>query len=292
MQSRISVLEYYDVFDIRRKTTDNTTNVTTGGLPKKDNQVSVYNPFSGFSNDAVYPNTTADNVAVGMKTRTPAAMTSIYIDGDGSILCYPPNVSVPYWSKIVFRCFDYHVNPHKISDVASKFDAYAKSFANYEVLHQLQPTYYSEIFGEDANMDYPLPELAYGLNDTGNILPAPFTGKDFSGVSKSYVNSTISVMDMKDCPIFLKFDQYQSRTKVIFSGCDKNYAHDVEFKFGYHHGQMQPIKLNLSLTCNTPINDIEHREYVWNENLDYKDIALLLNKCYWSIEWIYEPDTH
>ena len=163
MQSRVSVLEYYDVFDIRRKTTDGTLSHSTGGLPRYDNQVSVYNPFSGFSNAETYPNTVADNIPVGMKNRTPAAISSIYIAVGGDIYCYPPNVSVPYWTKIIFRCFDYHISPRTIESVTSKFDTYAKSFANYEVLHQLQPTYYSNVFGDDANMDYPLPELAYGF---------------------------------------------------------------------------------------------------------------------------------
>ena len=55
---------------------------------------------------------------------------------------------------------------------------------------------------------------------------------------------------------------------------------------------MEPIKLNLSLSCNNPItfeDTVNNTVEKYNGNLIKTDIEGLLNKCYWCIEWIYNP---
>ena len=109
--------------------------------------------------------------------------------------------------------------------------------------------------------------------------------------SNATFNGTIT--NYSESPLFLKFDNYQSRSKVIFSGCDKTRNPDIEFKFGYQHGNMEPIKLNLALSASNPLvsnvgspNPSYDR---FNQNLTREQIEAILVKCYWCIEWIYEP---
>ena len=292
MQSRISVLEYYDLFDIATDTTQVppalTNDLKLDQVPTDIKVDYVTNPFRGFSNNAVYPNTAYDNVVVTGKHKAAHAITSIHIEDNGDVLCYPPNVSVPYWSKVVFRCFDYQYTPHKVNGADSALNPILN---NYQNVGTYEPAYVFYDVGTATN--YVVPPEYYGKQDTTASWPAPFTSADFTGIPANGVQLPIYDGNYSNAPLFLKFDQYQSRTKVIFSGCDKNYAHDVEFKFGYQHGQMQPLKMNLSLTCNTPLTDITNPTTKhWNYNLNKDDINKLLVKCYWSVEWIYEPDMH
>ena len=77
---------------------------------------------------------------------------------------------------------------------------------------------------------------------------------------------------------------------MIFSGVDRTRNPDVEFRFSYRKGQMEPLKLNLSLSANIPVNDINSSDK-YNQNLKYSDIKKLLKSCYWCIEWVYEYES-
>ena len=94
--------------------------------------------------------------------------------------------------------------------------------------------------------------------------------------------------DYSETPLFLKFDRYPSRSKVIFSSCDKTRNPDIEFSFNGEQNSMEPIKLNLSLSASQPSTDLTTPTTKYNPNLSRAEIENLLTKCYWCIEWIYE----
>ena len=260
----IRISEYYDLFDVKCKRADNTTTVVVDNLPNGITDTHHTNTFSGFSNwtnfntqqvDRYNPNVAqTSSVEITAQHKAPQAISNIDIDDNGNILCYPPNVSVPYWNKIIFRNFDYQITAHTSTN-------YDSAVARY-------------------------------LNEIGVFYPAyvPDSGSPNGYVPTSnhgdVFNATL--LDYKDVPVFLKYDEYRSRSKVIFSSVDKTRNPDIEHNFGYHYGQMQPIKLNLSLTCNNPQTDAT---YYYNHNLTRTEISNLFTKCYWSIEWIYERET-
>lgn len=112
------------------------------------------------------------------------------------------------------------------------------------------------------------------------------------GYKATNTNIQGKITNFSNSPLFLKFDNYQSRSKVIFSGCDKTRNPDIEFKFGYQHGNMEPIKLNLALSCSNPlVSNVGNAPSYdrFNQNLTREQIEAILIKCYWCIEWIYEP---
>lgn len=250
MRQVIKVNEYYDLFDIKTITTTTPTEPTAGilanltNVPTAIKNTHQYNPFRGFWNNNEYEEqqTPDDNIPITGKIKSPQAANSLRIDDNGDIWCYPPNVSVPYWSRVIFRNYDYD------------FTAYP------------QGGYASLIDKKGAKV------FTYGPDDSGVIVPG-------------------EIYDYSHIPLFLRFDEYPSRSKVIFSQCDKTRNPDIDFRFAYQKGQMEPIKLNLSLSANTPIRDPLTPSNTYNNNLRKQDIENLLQTCYWCIEWIYEPDT-
>lgn len=297
--SRVSVSEYYDIFDVKRvNQTYTTPGVST--LPSEIVNTPMTNYPFGFRNEAnAYTSQpeyfTANGgggytvASVTNKDKAPQAVSAIRVDSNGDIWCYPPNVSVPYWTKIIFRNYDYTVCPHKVDDgdgagpTDSPYSTYIDTNYTTVIVKELDPYH---TLGVDSHV--PVPREWWGKDSTATAAaPAPWTGEDLSNDIGHLGNDVIC--DWKQVPLFLKFDQYQSRSKVVFSRCDKTRNPDIEFKFGYQHNQMEPIKLNLSLTANIPIRDTLHAATYYNENLTYKDIERLLSKCYWCIEWVYEP---
>ena len=136
----IRITEYYDCFDVKTSDAGVISSVQNTALPDSivsNNNTNAFNGFNNFAQDAKYnignsgfatntlssvdnigsnynaaANTGAsDLIVVAGKHKAPQAINSIDIDDNGNILCYPPNVSVPYWSRVVFKHFDYEINP-------------------------------------------------------------------------------------------------------------------------------------------------------------------------------------
>lgn len=249
MRQVIRVNEYYDLFDIKNITTT-TPSEPEGGIlnsltnvPTNIKDTQQYNPFRGFWNNNEY-NTQQlprDIIAITGKIKSPQAANSLKIDDNGDIWCYPPNVSVPYWSRVIFRNYDYCFNNEPSGNYKDLIGTLGLRYFEYEI-------------------------------------------------SETEVRAG-QILEGSHIPLFLRFDEYPSRSKVIFSECDKTRNPDIDFRFAYHKGQMEPIKLNLSLSANAPIRDPLTPGNTYNYNLSKEDISGILQSCYWCIEWIYEPDT-
>lgn len=259
----VRISEYYDVFDVKYDTSlNNESLVNTENLPKGLIPTQETNTFSGFNNfpttnpaSSIQPYNAANSqyVEIAGKHKAPQVIANIDILENGDIICYPPNVSVPYWNKIIFRNFDYQCQPANDFKYKTVVDNYLNKITYF------YPRYIAN------NPDYLTPDKSAGT-----------------------INDTEYIIDYSEVPVFLKFDEYRSRSKVVFSQVDKHRNPDIEFNFGYHHGQMEPIKLNISLSCNNPIRN---GQYQYNFNLNRTDIEKLLKKCYWSIEWVYERES-
>lgn len=296
MRQVIKVNEYYDLFDIKNITTTTTSEPTAGTLTSLTNvpaaikDTQQYNPFRGFWNNEQY-NTQQlayDNTPITGQIKSPQAQNSLRIDDNGDIWCYPPNVSVPYWSRVIFRNYDYDFAAVPTGNYSEIIDRKGSKVLQY----QQAPTTSLTLDNLEA-VEVPIPENLWKKNNTdGSIDPRSQFKHNYSayGVDGSVFYGTI--YDYSHLPLFLRFDEYPSRSKVIFSECDKTRNPDIEYRFAYQKGQMEPIKLNLSLSANTPIRDPSTPGNIYNYNLRKEDIKNLLQTCYWCIEWIYEPDTH
>lgn len=276
----IIISEYYDLFEINKIAANNTQqNINSYNLYDGVNAPNTHtnaeiiptnqtNPFIGFWNDnnfnAGNPN---NNVVVAGKSFSPQGYNNIYVEDDGTINCFPPNVSVPHWTKIIFRNFDYNINPANDSPQLAYLQKQTQS------------------------LSFTLPDLSTAgvqLLDSKDHT-TPFY--DFTGSylwSNNNVKGTIT--DYYNTPLFLKYDEYPSQSKVIFSGCDKTRNPDIEFNFNNQHNQNEPIKLYLSLSASRSGYDTttQHR---FNTKLTKSELNKLLNSCYWCVEWIYNPET-
>ena len=291
MRQTIRVNEYYDLFDI--KTLNSVTSQATTNVPSVIPNTEQTNPFRGFWNDTNY-NTAQkplDLITVIDKYKSPQATNSLTIDDKGNIYCYPPNVSVPYWSKIIFRNYDYTINPNTDTSVNPLYLTLREIASS----HVQQYTFPFMNYTKDSlTVNVPIPYALWNENNTtGTIINQDVWKQDFSNVSGVSLPFN-TFYDFSKVPLFLRFDEYPSRSKVIFSGCDKTRNPDIEFRFDYKKGQMEPIKLNLSLSANTPVRapidfDAATPVGTYNLNLELKDIQNNLKSCYWCIEWIYEP---
>lgn len=272
----VRVSEYYDVFDVKKLIANpyTVTTITDRQLPTGITDTNNTNTFNGFSNWSNFSsqstkpndysgaqtqgtanpanNIQASSVAITGQSKAPQVIANIRIDENGDIWCYPPNVSVPHWTKVIFRNYDYNCDVH----ASTHYNAYLTSF------HK-EFTYESPNMVQDGSDYKPDPDSTETITDN-------------------------KITDYESIPVFLKFDEYPSRSKVIFSKVDKTRNPDIEFRFGYAKGQMEPIKVNLSFSCNTPSTD---QTYTYNRNLTRDEIEKLFNKCYWSIEWVYERES-
>ena len=332
MSKTIRVNEYYDLFDVI--TTSGSTTTAPTNIPNNIKDSNEYNSFRGFSNweDFKANNLTLDTlhppnripvniVEISGKYKSPQATSSIKVDENGDIWCYPPNVSVPYWSRIIFRNFDYKINEteetkdrlipdRKTYDISGAYtmspwtddDGFIPKFIIVEITqndvdnnwttpdgyHPLAgEKIYLQLWGIDIATTYKVGDVpAYPEN-----FPDRFEDKDYSELTGFPLDLKLSgtSKDYSNSPLFLRFDEYPSRSKVIFSSCDKTRNPDIEFSFSYHKGQMEPIKLNLSLSANVPVNDFTTGGK-YNQNLSKSDIEDILKSCYWCIEWICDKD--
>lgn len=340
MTKSIRVNEYYDLFDVKTKRADGPLEPATEGsntntnIPNSIKPSNEYNSFRGFSN---WENFRANNltldtsnppnlipvniVEITGKHKSPQATSSIKVDENGDIWCYPPNVSVPYWSRIIFRNFDYKINESsstKARLVPDKKSYYLNSISYVEPwapsINEFIPRIIEvEITDNDAANEWETPSgskpsagtviecILWGkdtsIYKTGTIpaypenFPEKYQDEDFTNVNgwKDDFDISGSSSDYTNSPLFLRFDEYPSRSKVIFSGVDKTRNPDIEFNFNYHKGQMEPIKLNLSLSANIPFTDIDNSQ-LFNANMNKKEIESMLKACYWCIEWICDKD--
>ena len=309
------VSEYYDLFDVKATVNGSDSRITGNAtvdivdpnsqiqaLPddivyKNSTTATATNPFRGFWNNKFYnyngasdatntPNDQkAKDIAVIKGThKAPQAVNQLRIDENGDIWCYPPNVSVPYWTRIIFRNYDYSIN---MDEASSKYLGMPKNKSSGK--SDALPFYY------DNGAYYPIPRYNHGIelwNKDCTLLAvdAPYQ-HDFTGISGVLEGVGSYEENRNETPLFLKFDEYPSRSKVIFSQSDKTRNPDIEHRFSYHKGQMEPIKLNLSFTASQYIND-EISGDRYNVNLSRLDMFHNISKCYWCIEWIYEPETH
>ena len=308
MKRQIRINEYYDLFDVKL-TSSSVELKNNDSLPTAISNTFKTNPFQGFNNfeqsstfssvsnlgSAYNPpptNTGArDLIQVTGKQAADGTYSSLKVDEDGSIWCYPPNVSVPCWDRLIFRNFDYTVQPHNITSAST--DDSVRRLAEliddlYLFSYECEPMINSEL---------PIPEYTigidgkkvklWGVNKSADANLPSYYKCDFT----NYVGNYAPIKDYVNVPIFLKFDNYQSKSKVIFSGCDKSRNPDIEFRFGYEHGSNEPIKFNLSLSANNRVNDVAGTSW-FNQNLTKNEIEKLMVKCYWCVEWIHEPKTN
>lgn len=285
LRKPIIISEYYDLFEFNKSALNITSedinhyNTAQNAAITPTNQT---NPFIGFWNNnnfnAGNPN---NNVVIAGKAFSPQAYNNVYIEDDGTINCFPPNVSVPHWTKIIFRNFDYNFSNAPIGDYAGPVNR----IANKPFTYEFPPTTYYNLHNKYA----PIPSNLWGQdNDDGSIDNRSWLQQDFSELYG--FNYTGSFYDYNNCPLFLKYDEYPSRSKVIFSNCDKTRNPDIEFNFNNQHNQNEPIKLYLSLSASNSGYDTNagHR---FNTKLSKRDIEDLLNNCYFCVEWIYNPET-
>ena len=291
------VNEYYDLFDVKTYLdSGNLVNELTNNdsLPNDIRPTHETNPFRGFSNWSNFNSSNPwDTVEITGKYKAPQAINNIKVDDDGSIWCYPPgNTGTPYWDEIIFRNFDYQIQPHDI-DPTNNDD---KSSWQYEQL--IENTYLSsyEVYpiscDVSTSLQAPTPQVIvdsggnvvalWGANNSSTANIPDIFKHDYTGV----YGLKEPIYDYSNVPLFLKFDQYTSRSKVIFSSCDKTRNPDITFKFGYEHGNMEPIRLTLSLSASNPLTDITTQTTRYNQPLTKREINKLLTKCYWCIEWV------
>ena len=272
----VRVNEYYDLFDVKK--ISNTVSTALTNITDNIENTNTTNPFSGFSNWSDFndnnktlttpPATYTPNnqISIVGKHKAPQAINPVHIEDNGDIWCYPPNVSVPYWNKIIFRNFDYNIsvagdflykNGVRKNQSIVNFNLVDLTTSNVELLDTGEP-----------------PDTVYTFN--GDLM---WKNNKLTGTIDNY-NAT---------PIFLRFDEYPSRSKVIFSRCDKTRNPDIEHRFSYHKSQMEPIKLNISMAASVPTRDIDANfNNTYNQNLTKVEISKLLDSCYFCIEWIYE----
>lgn len=330
MTKSIRVNEYYDLFDVY---VDENLVTSVTNLPSAIGSTSEYNGFRGFSNwDNFYDNNktlttppatyTANNVIeITGKHKSSQANNTIRIDDNGNIYCYPPNVSVPYWSRLIFRNFDYSIKDSDwVKDnIANAFVKNIKLESKYEIdplmvdntpsVEPIPPYITIKATQEDVDNGYEYDDgvvtagedMTFILWNTDTVIyknndvyPTNFNLKyrrDFSFTNGFEANANITgtSTDYSTVPLFLRFDEYQSRSKVIFSGVDKTRNPDIEFNFGYKKGQMEPIKLNLSLSAGIPLR-VPTSGAKYNQNLSKAQIEELLSSCYWCVEWICDLD--
>lgn len=311
MSRSVRLSEYYDLFDVKM---DTSLGVPTAELKNNDvlndniQDTNMTNPFHGFSNwkdfkannqtydMSNYPATIPTNIAtITGKHFSPQALNTVSINENGDILCYPPNVPVPYWTKVIFRNFDFQFQPH---DIDGNKDEDFKAYSYLDMINEKYLTHYENIpySHESADVYAPVPEfmydnqtpphlarLWYSDQSTNSHLP-PIYQQDFTGVG----GVKTLIYDYDNVPLFLRYPEYRSRSHVIFSACDKTRNPDIEHVFGYNHGATEPIVLNLSMSASNFITDINTPGTKYNENLDKNTIEKLLIKCYWCIEWVYE----
>lgn len=221
------------------------------------------NPFRGFYNSkdfyTVYP---GNPVTIQGKHFAPHAFNSVNVLEDGTIECFPPPVHPVGWKSVTFKCFIYKFKSVNLN----RFTNYIMNFNKL----------YSSIFPY-----YTTESVTRGGSTVSgtcpNILPMAA-----SGLSPTYgaVEDSEAIQDYDKCPLFIKWDEYPSRSKVVMSRKSKC----LTYIFGQPWGPEEPIRLSLSLSGSMSGYD-EQLKTRFNTKLTQSDIADLLIACSFSIEW-------
>ena len=228
------------------------------------------NPFRGFFNVTDVINGTNFNtenptftVAIQGKHFAPQAFNSVNILTDGTIECFPPPIHPVGWKSVTFKCFSYKMNLYNSS---SKFSNYIND--NYLDGVTQTCAYYRDETKDGVNYHYP--ELVPEAYDP----PIPETPTPGSRTAQNQLTK------YDKCPLFIKWDEYPSRSKVVMSRKSKC----LTYVFGQPWGPDEPIRLSLSLSGSMSGYD-EKLKTRFNTKLDQQDIADLLIACSFVIEW-------
>lgn len=280
------ITEYYDLFQYSRWDDGGYTNEAARFNTYNDVAENEYNaniadtnttnPFRGFSNEPDFAAANPFNSEViSDKKLTASTYNNIHIEDDGTVSCMPPNVSVPYWSKVIFKTFNVIIN----------------NTSQLDTIH---------LRGMFQRLKWLIPETTTTTSGTltpdSSTPPATYT-IDSIATTQSVVPPGVRqhetlIEDMTNTPIFLKFDEYPSFSKVVLSSDNRYKNNEVVHTFGYQHSAMEPIKLYLSISASkSGYDEINHT--LTNTKINREELERLLSGCYFSIEWIYEPyNTH
>ena len=265
------VNEYYDLFDVLNATPAQQFTGNTG------NDIAYSfdtNPFLGFSNGPLTQSTTQ----VGIKHFAAGAKENIRVDPNGDIWCFPPDVHVSYWSRVIFRNFDYTVQP-AVDSAYKDILGNTKSISftgNVKIPKNTPLELGFNLYNSDGTT------LTYTTQSSDPTTPGGYIVAASTDIDLPLTTTSGTIKDYEFVPVFLKFDEYPSHSKVIFSQCDKTRNPDVEFTFGYPKGTHEPVKLNISLSANTTCRNNNN---IYNRNLNATEMEKLFKSCYWSIEW-------
>lgn len=217
------------------------------------------NPFRGFFNGT---NFNSDNpnftVAIAGKHFAPQAFNSVNILTDGTIECFPPPIHPVGWKSVTFKCFSYKMN---LANSSNKFSDYVANFIDGIVQTY---AYYNDATDGGATFHYP--QFTPLADDDLSVLGARINMNQLTKYDK--------------CPLFIKWDEYPSRSKVVMSRKSKC----LTYVFGQPWGPDEPIRLSLSLSGSMSGYD-EELKTRFNTKLTQEDIAKLLVACSFVIEW-------
>lgn len=277
MRSNVRIVEFYDLFNVMNKSGGRSVEQ----VPDNIEDTNRTNTFRGFwnSNDYNTVQKPIDLIQIAGQHKSSQETNTLTLNENGDILCFPPNVSVPYWNKIIFKNYDYSLSNWALNDVALK-----------PIPHD------SSIHVSSGSTPVALPNYWYDSSSTPKKLYRLY-GYDNSSEASLPTEYKIDTTNLKslcgetsEFPLFMKFDEYQSRSKCIYSMSSRYDKSEIEFKFSYHKGSQEPIKLNLAFSSNQYVCD-KFNTYFYNKNLNKDDIIKFITRCNWSIEWIYEPES-
>lgn len=218
------------------------------------------NPFRGFFNGTNFKAENPDfTVAIQGKHFAPQAFNSVNILTDGTIECFPPPIHPVGWKSVTFKCFSYKMN---LLNDSSKFSDYINDNFVDGIIQTY--AYYNEEQALGETNHYP--EFSPLANDK---LSTPGARMNVNQLTK-----------YDKCPLFIKWDEYPSRSKVVMSRKLKC----LTYVFGQPWGPDEPIRLSLSLSGSMSGYD-EELKTRFNTKLEQKDIADLLVSCSFVIEW-------
>jgi hypothetical protein len=222
------------------------------------------NPFRGFFNGTNFNAENPDfTVAIAGKHFAPHAFNSVNILTDGTIECFPPPIHPVGWKSVTFKCFSYKMN---LLNNSSKFSDYINDNFIDGIIQTY--AYYIEGVKEKEGVSVPAhyPEFSPFADDEATTPGARINVNQLTKYDK--------------CPLFIKWDEYPSRSKVVMSRKSKC----LTYVFGQPWGPDEPIRLSLSLSGSMSGYD-EQLKTRFNTKLNQQDIADLLVACSFVIEW-------
>lgn len=206
------------------------------------------NPFSGFWNDnnfsAGNPNFTT---TIKNKHFAPNAYDTVRITDEGIIECYPPPINVAGWKAITFKKLNYSINGGMTTN-------------------KLTNPLYNLVEKYQHNQSLALPKWSDTFEPE---------------VKNPAVVQPGSIQyDPQLCPIFVKWDEYPSRSKVVLS----KDSDPIRFVFSYPRAADEPIRLYITATASITGWNVDKARRVIGK-LSKADLGTFLSSCNWVIEW-------